>query len=105
MPNTISAISEQQRGRELLAPAGRGEVESDDAHKRADEERDSGAPREITANVRAERHAADGQSDQPHDLAEDRGRAIPGGDWRLRRELRLFSRPHSAAPSRRRRTT
>jgi hypothetical protein len=76
----------------LLAPAGRGDVESNDANERSDEERDSGAAGEIAADVSAERDAADGQRDESHDLAEDRPGAIPRRGGGAARQLTRIAR-------------
>ena len=63
---------EQQPDRELLAALGGGDVESEDARERADEQHQPGRAAEIAAEVGAERGEADGDGDEAHDLAEQR---------------------------------
>ena len=55
----------------------RGGVETNKANDRVEGKRDCGASREIAAHIGAEREAADGQSNESHDLAEDRFAGLP----------------------------
>ena len=52
--------AEQERDRELLACSACGEVQTEDAGERADEEQQPGAAAEIAPDVGAERGTADG---------------------------------------------
>ena len=54
----------------MFAAPGSGDVESEDACERADEEQQPGPTAQIAAEVGAERRESDRDGDVPHDLAE-----------------------------------
>ena len=56
----------------MLAAFGCGDVESEDACERADEEHQPGRPAQIAADVGAERGEPDVTATNPHDLAQQR---------------------------------
>jgi hypothetical protein len=64
------AQPEQKSDCELLAAAGSGDVEPDDACECADEQHPARGAAQIAAQAGAERGESDRDGDEPHDLAE-----------------------------------
>ena len=68
--------AEQQRDRELLAAAARGDIEPEDARERGDEEQQPSAAAQVAADIRAEGGKAAGHGHEAHDLTKHRARTV-----------------------------